>query len=321
MATGNNLRVQFGREATYGTGVVPTKALQVSSESLKLNLTKKEEGLLTGGKLTGRTAAMGRKIDGNISFLVRPDDIGLPLGCLLGKEADAVLVPTSTGAYKHVFTAAGTELLPSMTFVLDRVVKIFEYSGCKVNSISFSAASEDYLKVDMALAGFDEDDGALAPALVPSTAKAFRFANASVKVGGVTLDVTSINFEYNNNLDTSTQTTTTGERYKEPAQQAREIKADLEVLYDDDSNDIRDDFFLTDATCALEINFVGGEIETGFNYALKISIPHCQVEDASPNVGGPERIKYNLQLKAIEGGSGEPITVELINAYNGEYLS
>jgi len=318
--TGASLKVQYGLETVYGTAVTPDKTIQVASESLKLNMSKKDEGLLTGGRLTSRTAAMGRRIEGNLSLLARPDDIGLFLASLLGVEAAASLVAASTGAYKHTFTAAQpTVLLPSLSFVIDRGVKAFEYAGVKINSLSFSAAAEDYLKLDMALVGKDEAEGLAEAGLTPSTLKAFRFSGATVKVGGVTLDATSVKFDYNNNLDAQTQTTKTGTNYKEPELGSREIKADIEVLYDSASDGIRDDFFLTDDICALEITFTSDEIETGFNYSLKISVPYCQVEDASPAVGGPDRIKYNLQLKAVDG-SGEPITVELINAFDSEYL-
>ncbi len=321
MANGNSLVMQVGVQTVHETPVVPTKQVQVSSEGFKLNLTKKDEGLLTGGRLSGRVTSMGRKIEGSLSTLSKPDDVGLFIASCLGAEATTTLVPSSTGAYLHTFVAADAGAnLPSLTFILDRDVKVFEYSGCKIESMSFNASAEDYLKLDCNIVGRDEDTGTLAIGLSPSPLKSFRFAGATVTVGGVSLEATSIKFDYTNNQDSGLQTTSTGVYYREPEVGARDIKADVEVIYDTNSDDIRDDFFITDAVAQLVINFVSGqEVEAGYPYSLKITMPYCQVEDASPTVSGADMLKYNLQLKATEGVL-EPITIELVNGLATEYI-
>lgn len=316
MANGNNLIVQYGVESTYGTPVVPTKQIKVASEGFKLILNKKDEGLLTGSKMGGRVATMSRKTEGTLSTLARPDDVGLFLACAFGNESNPEQILTSD-AYKHTFTI-GDDVTPSMTFVVDKVVKAFEYSGVKINSLSFNAAQEDYLKLDMNLIGKDEEVGTVESGLSNSPLKAFRFADAYVKVGGVSAKASSIKFDYNLNQN-SEQTTSSGLYMDEPEAGTREFNIDAEVFYDIDTDEIRSDYFLTDDVVSVEIRFLSGESIDGSPYSLTFKVPFAQVTDASPTVGGPDRIKYNLQLKAVDGASMP--TAELINGLATKYIA
>ena len=42
---------------------------------------------------------------------------------------------------------------PSAYFVVDRGVEVKGYSGCKIESLSFSTAAEDYLNLNMKFVG------------------------------------------------------------------------------------------------------------------------------------------------------------------------
>lgn len=318
MASGSGLKVQYAVETAYGTKATATNQILVSSEGFKLNLSKKDEGLLTGGKMAGRVATMSRKVEGSLSALARPDDVGFFLKGLFGVEGTPTQVGT-TEAYNHTFTpASATGSLPSFTFTLDRVVKVFAYTGCKINSMSFNADAEDYLKIDLNVVGKDEETGTI-QSLTPSTLKAFRFANAQVKVNNQILDATNIKFEYNNNMS-QMQTTATGLYLTEPEQGAREVKVSADVLYNATSDGIRDSFFLTDSVVEVVINFVNGEIaDDDVPYSLTFTIPFAQVEDASPNISGADVIKYTLSMRATEGAGQEPVKAELVNLRSTAY--
>lgn len=327
MAKGNGVKVQFAIESTYGTVPTMTKQIRVASEGFKYTPEKKDEGLLTGGKSSGRVYTTSIKADGQLSTNVRPDEVGYLIGCALGVEGTPALVVGSTGAYKHTFTSIGneeTDILPSLSFVVDRIVEAYAYAGCKVNTLSFSAQPGDILKVDVSFVGKDEVAGTLQTGLTLSPLLPFRFANGSVKVGGNTIaDITSLKFEYNNNLDASTQTMSTGLYFKEPQVGVRGIKTDLEVIYTSDSDDIKTNYFKTDNDVSLDINFASTEeIETGFPYSMKIIIPHNQVSDASSAnaASRDDNLKQSFSMKAIEEGSDELITVELINGLAAAYI-
>lgn len=323
MISGNKLRVQIGKETTYGTAATGEYQIKVSSEGFKLRLNKKDEGVLTGGKTSGVIATMSRSTEGSLSFLARPDDIGLILKACLGVEDTPALVQGSTGAYKHTFKAIGTSLsdhLPSLTVLIDRIADQLAYTGCKVQSLSFSAVPEDFLKIDASFFGKDEASGSLAT-LTPSDRKAFKFHKGKVKVNDVDYtDVTSIKFNYNNNLINNIQTTETGLYFYEPEVGTREITAELEVLFNTSSINFRNSYYLTDDDLALVLEFTSEEeIESGFPYKLTITIPHMQVQETNPNVSGADVIKQTITLKAIEVGSDELITIDLENAKQTEY--
>lgn len=327
MVNGNSVIVQFAKESVYGTAPTMTNQIQIASQAFKYIPEKKDEGLLTGGKTTGRVQTTSKKAEGSISTNLRPDDAGWWLGGALGVEdATPDLVVGSTGAYKHTFTAMGnaeSDYLPSLSILVDRIVKEYTYTGIVFNTLSFSAQPGDFLKVDMGFVGKDEIDGTAATGLTLSPLKTFTFAQASVKIGGTTVaDVTNIKFDLNNNLDHSKQTTSTGLYFKQPKHGAREIKADLEVIYSTDSDTLYSTYFKGDDDVSLEIKFTSSEeIEAGFPYSLTITIPHCQVrESSSPETSGADTLMQSLSLKAIEEGSDELITVELVNGRTTKYF-
>lgn len=327
MVNGNSAIMQFAVESVYGTAPTMTKQIRISSESLKYVPEKKDEGVLTGGKAAGRVNTMSKKFEGSISSIVRPDEAGYWLGLALGVEDQTPdLVGASAGAYKHTFTSIGndeSDSLPSVAFVVDRIVKAYAYTGGKVNTLSFNAQPGDYLKFELALVGKDEVDGTPAT-LTVSPLKPFKFAQAAVKIGGTTVaDVTDIKFTHNNNLDAAMQTTSTGIYFKEPEAGAREIKADLEVLYSTAANGLYTDYFKEDDDVSLEITFTSEEeIETGFPYSLKITIPHMQCREVTPaNISGADTLKQGLSLQGVEVGTDELITVELINGLATAYIS
>ena len=323
MISGNRLRVQVGKETTYGVVATGQYQIKVSSEGFKLKLNKKDEGVLTGGKTSGIVATMSKSTEGTLAFLARPDDIGLFLKACLGIEDAPTLVQGSSNAYKHTFKAIGTSLtdhLPSLTVLIDRIAQVLAYNGCKVQSLAFSAAPEDFLKIDANFVGKDESSGTLAT-LTPSLLKAFKFHKGKVKINAVEYaDVTSIKFNYNNNLINNLQTTGTGLYFYEPEVGTREITAELEVLFNASSINFRNSYYLTDNDLSLELEFTSEEnIEPGYPYKLTITIPHMQVNETNPTIGGGDVVKQTIALKAIEVGSDELITIDLINSKQTAY--
>ena len=324
MINGNSLILQFGKEPSYATLANPERQIKVASEGFKATYNKKDEGLLTSSRSgTGRKEVMSVKSEGSISTLARPDDTGLFLFGGLGVEEAVESVGTK--AYKHTFHAIGTgenDKLPSLSAFVDRKVDVFTYNGLKIESFSFSASPEDYLKLDVNFVGKEEAyNGTMSKTLTPSPLKAFKFRHGKVKIAGAEIaDITSIKFDYQNSLDSSTQTTGTGLYFLEPQVGGRNIKTDLEMLYTSDSEGIRKNYYKTDADVAIELTFTSDElIEDDIPYSLKITIPCNQCPDSTANFGSAETIKHTMSFEAFENGTDELITVELINGYANKY--
>lgn len=322
MVNGNNARVQLGKETTYSTVATPTTQIKVSNEGFKYVPDKKDEGLLTGGKSIGKKFTMSKKVEGSFATIARPDDVGLLLGLALGVEAAPVI--NGTLGYDHVFTAIGsseTDYLPSVTAFVDRIVEQYSYDGLVLDGLSFDASPGDFLKLDCKFIGKKELNNATLASLSPSPLKAFKFADASVKLDSTTLaSVTSIKFDYQNKVE-SLQTSDTGEYFSQPKQGAREITSDLEVIYSTASDTIYNTKFKNDDIVSLEITFTSDEeIEAGLNYELVVSIPNMQINECSANVGGADTIKQSMKLSAIEDGADPLITVTLTNARATKYI-
>ncbi len=324
MINGNNARFQIGKETTYGTVAAGTNQIKIASESLKYVADKKNEGLLTGGKAAGKTFTMSKKIEGNISTVAKPDEVGLFLALALGVEANPVVAGGGTLAYEHTFTAIGngeTDNLPSATGLIDRIAEQYSYSGLVLDELSFDASPGDFLKIDCKFMGKEEASSATLATLTPSALKSFRFAHGSYKLQGSTLaDVTSIKFNYANKAE-ALQTSSTGYFFTQAKAGAREITADVEVVYSAASDTIYNTLFKTDDIVSLELTFTSDEIiELATPYSLVITIPNCQINECSVNVGGAETIKQSMKLQAIEEGTDDLIEAVLTNARATKYI-
>lgn len=322
MTTGNSLIFQLGKEASYAVSPMgdATFRLHATSANMKPVYDKKNTGELTGGKTSAKVETMYIKVEGSSEHGVRPDEVGLILKALFGVEEPPALVSSSTGAYMHEFSAIGTgesDHLPSLCARVSRGGIVRGYSGLKINSVSFSATPGDYLNMSINYIGKDEIDTTLTAALVPSTLKTLKFHHGACSIDGTPVaDVTSIKFDYNNNLMADIQTTSTGLYAKEPEAGQREITAELEALYASALETTRTNFYKTDDVFELELVFTSDEeIETGYDYSLTINMPNVQITDCNHVVGGAsDPNKINMTVKAIEVGSDDLIAAKLVNA-------
>ena len=320
MVNGNSVIVQFGQESNYGDYAAAVKRVAVSSESFKYSANKTEEGLLTGGVGKSMVETMSIHTEGDIATLAKPESVGYFLAGLCGVE-EVDTTPDENAKFKHTFTPIGnkeTDSLPSFSFTIDRGVNVQSYTGVKFNSCSFSAAAEDRLQLSLSVNGKDEvQNGVINQSLRPDTGKAFKFHQASVSMDNVKVaDITSISFEYNNNLDTSLYTTDTGIYCKEPEAGTREVTASFEALYTTATEAIRNNKFKTDAIVSVEIEFVDSD-----NNKLIFRIPNAQItEMETPTATGAETMKTSIKVSAVDLLSGNYAEIELYNDQDTEYL-
>jgi hypothetical protein len=320
MISGNSVRVQFGKETTYGTAITPTVQVRIASEDFKYVNGKKQEGVLTGNIGNSRYDTMGIRTENSMSILARPDDIGHFLKGVFGAET-----VTGSSPYTHTFTPIGnaeTDYVPSYTFSIDKRAAIYKYTGCEIESIKISAKPEDYVILDIEMYGYDEVVSGTMPTLIPSQLHAFKFCGGSLVTlaGNVYADITSIDFSYKNNMENSLQTTGTLKHYVRPQPNNRDITLDLEVLYTTQSETFRNTWFKTDDILAAKFEFVSDEIAAGSTkHSLEFTIPSCQLTGCSNAVSGAQGIRQTMNLVGIDIGSGSLITAVLKNATAGQY--
>lgn len=311
MINGNSVICEFGKETTYGTAATPKQRVEFSSEGFKWIPNKKDEGLLTGGLTDGKVETMSIKTEGSISTIAKPETVGYFLKGTLGVEA-AITQNETTKKYLHSFTAVGNEeadVLPSYTFVLDRKAGVFAYTGVKMNTLSFNAAAEDRLKIDVSMNGKEETTGTIDKKLLAEANKSFKFHQGKIYINDAEIaDITSIKFEYNNNLDVSTQTTSTGKYFKEPTQGKREVKVDLEAVYSSSTESLRTQLYKTDDVFSMKVDFTDDSKNT-----LTITLPACQVSSMeNATASGADTMKQSISAKAVDN-STNLVLIELQN--------
>lgn len=324
IVSGRDSKVQIGLETTWGTAVAPTHEVPFTSESLRFIPNYIEEDALVGGKTSGRMDVSGEKVEGDVSFICKPDEyLGLILAATLGAEATAAQVGV-TDAYDHAFTpvAGGTgSSLPHLTITVDRKVAIKGYVSCKIDSLQLEAAVNDYLRGTISVRGHSEETDTLASLTAP-TLKAFQFKSGAITVDASNYaEVTSVRFNYSNNLENDLYTLGSGDNMVEIEPQAREITMELETLYSTTTESTRENKFKAGATADIILTFTSSEdIDTATPYTLTIDMPLCYITEASPTVGGPDRITQTLSVRATENASNEAVTITLRDAKTTDYL-
>jgi hypothetical protein len=321
--SGNNATMQIGAQANWSTIVAPTLAVEFTSESLQYLPGYMESDALTGARTTDRMDISGIKVEGGFDIIVNPDNIGMLLSALLGSEAAPTAI-SGSAVYDHVFTPISANIassLPKLTVTLGRIVGIKGYVGCKLDSMSLSAQTQDYLRASFNVRGYDEVTDTL-ETLSPSSKRPFQFVDGNLTIDAANYsDVTSFTFDYSNGLENDLFTLNGSTKMQEIEPQKREITFSLETLYSTATDATRTAKFVAGAKAALVLTFVSTQaILGGHFYTLTVTAPNCYITEAHPNVGGPDRIRMNMTLKAVETGGASPVTVTLRDGRHTKYI-
>jgi len=199
----DNRFVALKKESAYGTPSGDYVFGEVDDESIRHTfdlLTREDMSRYGSAKsVTGKEFS-----EGSVNMAMTADNfIGNVLMGMMGTD-------TVTGAsdpYTHTFTEAGT--LASYTFLVSREDKEHLYKGCVIDSLSVSAALNEYASVSFNLMGKSEDIASLAAVgtTTPTFADnldALYFSNAKVFFNGnatASDAVADISFDINLNRD------------------------------------------------------------------------------------------------------------------------
>lgn len=321
---GNNAAMQIGAQANWSTAVAPTLQLEFTSESIQYLPNYMESDALTGARTTDRMDISGIKVEGGFDIIVNPDNIGLLLAALLGAEADAAAVDASA-VYDHVFTPMSANIassLPKLTVVVDRIVGVLGYIGCKLDTMSLNAQAQDYLRASFGLRGYDEASDTK-ETLSASTKRPFQFVDGTLQIdSGDYADVTSFTMDYANNVENDRFTLNGSNKMQEIEPQKRDITFSLETLYSSATNTTRTNDFKAGTQVSLSLTFTSTEeVLTGKYYTLTVEAPNCYITEAHPNVNGPDRIMMNMSLRAVEEGGVSPVTVTLRDGQSTKFIT
>ena len=184
-----------GSQAKFGVGTTSTvdQAYDFKSESITCaKISTIRMGLSEAGRHLRAVRTNIRHIGGPVTL--EPNSIEL-----------ANLLPWILGANASGTTFALSDTLPSRYVSIDRITKVFTYSGCVVNRATFSASEGGPLVVNLDLVGVDEtvNNAGTFPSLTISTAVGpYMLSDLACTVGGTTYNFREFSITIDNMLET-----------------------------------------------------------------------------------------------------------------------
>lgn len=201
LASGLDSQLGFVQESSYATYATPTRFIEFTDESLKLDITRIEsKGLRAGRRVSHRWAAGTQRVNGDINFELAPQDLGLLLENAIGPAQT-----TGAGPYVHVFEP-GNLPATGLVFQVNRpdvagTDRVFSYLGCRINELEIAAKVDEYVTARLGIYGADEDRAqSLASASYDASYSPFVFTHGSVSLAGSGYDVREITLKIENNL-------------------------------------------------------------------------------------------------------------------------
>lgn len=312
--SGLSAQLMIAEESTYGTPVTPTRGYEFNTESMSLDIERLESaGLRAGTRVlrSDRWTPGAKDVTGSIEMDLQNKSFGLWLKHMFGTFA----VATPGGAtLSRTHTASPGDLPTGLTVQVGRAsengtVNPFTYHGCKVSSWEIDASVGEIGKLTVDLVGEDEDTSTgLASASYASSASLLVFTQATLSVGGSAVDVRSATISGDNGLDTDRYKLGSALR-KAPVEAAmREYTGTLDAYFASLTAYNR---FVNGTEAALVLEFVGAEIESGFNYGLEITC-NVRFDGETPTVSGPAEIPQALPFKCVSSDGTAADAIEVV---------
>lgn len=310
MKTGVGTIAQAGIQTTFGTSVVPTAKLNLSSESITVTQNKTDEGNLLASKTAAQRDLVSVDVGGGMSLILRPEFADWLFQAALGVGSD------------NVYTLAAPNAdLPISTLVVSRGGIVKTYPDITISSLTINATAQDYVKVDIELTGTKEldssDSGAQTVQSLSFTLPSYKCTSAVLKYGtagatpSTTICVENTQISINNNLQESPATYCTGLYKGRPAPGLREVGVNFQLPFSSDTDTFRSTYYKTeDATLSLELTFTTSDADE----SITILLPHVCLTSGDNNVGGTGIIEASFAGIALSVDDDEPITVTVTHA-------
>lgn len=311
---------QMGKQTAWGTSVVPTVLLNMTSETISATVTKGDEGNLLASKTANQRDLMSISVGGGLSMVLRPEFVDLILECGLGVKTAI----SQTSNYKYTLAAPNVDL-PVSTIVLSRGGIVKTYKDVTIRSIRISATAQDYVKVDIDILGVDEipagGTGAQTIQSISYTLPSYRCTQATLKyaAGGTSqsgltsvLDVESFDITIDNGLAEGPATYGSGVYASRPALGQRTVTVNFNLPFSADTDTFYKTYYLNEESpnVALEFKFTTADAdENVIGY-----LPNVNLVSASGNVGGPDMIDASFSGEALSVGTAEPVEITVNHA-------
>lgn len=325
MPVGSGINTQFGglKETTYGTGVTPSKFLEVVSESVSLAIPRIEsKGLRSGSRVerAGRSVANRQGAGGDIVIEGQGKGMGWIAELCFG--TGAVTTPAS-GVLTRDQTFNLSDTPPSATLQIGRPEPItntilpYTYIGAMVTAWKVECDVDGLLTWTITIDAQDELTAtALATATYPASVPTlFSYLGGVVTIGGVAKDVKKWSLSADNGMSLDRRFIRGSGLKKQP------IPADftnIKVGYTVEHNATDYALFTAGTLGTFSAAFAGPTIETvtgpiTYTYGQTFTAPVVRIDGSTPNAGGPDIIEIDVTGTILHDPSvsANPLTAVL----------
>lgn len=306
--------VAIGRETTFATYNTCTSSLDVLSSSIKTMKENKILEQIERSRVYTKRISTSKKVEGDLEFYYSPtvDACNYLLqNAFGGTVTSATATGETTGAgsssaMNHTFEFGAMDQSYTSICINHRkgdsaTGKVFQYSGLRVNEISFSATLDEALKCKTALIGVDSTVTTNDVASVLSTNVGYEvlsFVNGRVSVEASFASLTStsfwhvqsVDFGWSNNLKADSDSRRIGSdllNVLPPGIASLNLKCkirfDTTTAYD---------AMLNATKLSAQLEFLGPTLSgSNIRQGIKLNYPTLYVNNAGdPEVGGPDQI-------------------------------
>ena len=300
MALGRGFEGILGvkKEAGYGTAIAVNKAIPFVSETFGLDIEKHVDEVLRGKAGAGATIAGNKKYSFSVPCKLTYGDLDLLIAVALGAAA----TPTVNGSLYDGLYSPAENLGYSITMAIYKGVSVWEFAGCKIDTLKISGEANKPLDIELGgvgknfsltsavntagvLTGLSTEDVA---AKIMFSDLEFKIAAQASGLSGVSaLGIGAFDVDINNHLALD-QFDNRAKTILEPQRDGfREVKFNFSVpRYEADT-------YLNwrDADTALHawLKFTSG------SYKFDIHLPKFKVDKVDAPIGGPGLIQQKIE--------------------------
>lgn len=318
---GNLSYLAVGRETTYGTYATCTAGINFLSASMKTTREVKVLEEIQTSRTNSNSILLGKTIEGECEFYFSP--INAACNYILhnafggGAISSATATGETAGGAGFTHTVSINNFLTTYSSLCFNVRKgqatdgkIFEYSGLRVNELTFMAEIDEALKCSASLIGKDSTvtSNDVSSALSTLTQAPLSFVNGRFSVETTTAGLTSTSFwhvqsfefKISNNLNSDSAARRIGSDTLQvlPAGMAGfELKATIRF-----DTTTAFDAMNAGTRLAAEFEFQGNTMGTSvIREGIKLTMPYVLINDAGdPEIGGPnEMLTSEVTFKVL----------------------
>lgn len=303
--------IALAKESTFGTLVTATAQLMFNSSSIKMLKENKILEQIERGRTYSKRIGLGRVVEGEVESYVYPREtatgwiIANAFGVNTITSATATGETIGGGAFTHtLLIGSQSATLSSFTMNVRKgpstTGKVFEYTGMKVNEITFSGELDEALKMSIGWMGKDatQTTNDVEAQLTTTSVVPLSFVNGRISVETSFASLTSSSYWHVQSVEFGISNSIKGDS------EARRIGSDtVDVLPAGIASftlnmTIRFDTttayaaMMNETQLSAELEFTGPTMSgSAIREGLKFQFPKLHVSDGGdPEIGGPDEI-------------------------------